>query len=116
MSILEPSGTGKDRSVKTLAIRLEPDLHAQLSLIAQLRDRTITDEIREALAAHIAAVKAQPELSSRADDVLEAIEREAAARRDAISSLFGTAPSEPEDQPGQATRQRARKATSVTNP
>ena len=62
--------------VKTLAIRLEPDVHAQLSLIAQLRGRTITDEIRAALEAHIGAVKASPELAARADSVLEDIERD----------------------------------------
>lgn len=81
-----PSGKG----VKTLAIRLEPDLHAQLSLIAQLRASTITDEIRTAIEAHIAAVKASPDLAGRADSVLEDIEREAAARREAIATLFGT--------------------------
>ena len=40
-----PAG-GTDRhnpaGVKTLAIRLEPDVHTQLTLIAQLRGSTIT--------------------------------------------------------------------------
>jgi predicted DNA-binding protein len=75
--------------VKTLAIRLEPDVHAQLSLIAQLRGSTITEEIRTAIEAHISAVKASPELAGRADAVLEDIERDAAARREAIATLFG---------------------------
>jgi predicted DNA-binding protein len=84
------------RSVKTLAIRLEPELHAQLSLIAQLKGSTITDEIRAAIEAHIAALKSQPELAARAGSVLEDIEREALARRAAIATLFGdqAAPSE----------------------
>ena len=90
-----PSGKG----VKTLAIRLEPDLHAQLSLIAQLRASTITDEIRTAIEAHIAAVKASPDLAGRADSVLEDIEREAAARREAIATLFGTTEQEPTASP-----------------
>lgn len=85
--------TGSGKGVKTLAIRLEPDLHAQLSLIAQLRSSTITDEIRAAIEAHIATVKAAPELVGKADAALEEIEREAAARRDAIATLFGTAAS-----------------------
>lgn len=76
--------------VKTLAIRLEPELHAQLSLIAQLRGSTITDEIRAAIESHIAAVKATPELAGKADSVLADIEREAAARREAIATLFGS--------------------------
>ena len=78
------------RSVKTLAIRLEPDLHAQLSLIAQLRSSTITDEIRTAIESHVAAIKSSPELIGKADSVLEDIEREAATRREAIATLFGS--------------------------
>lgn len=77
-------------SVKTLAIRLEPDLHQQLSLIAQLRGKTITDEIRQAIEAHIASLKTNPDLASQADSVLADIERDAAARREAISTLFGS--------------------------
>ena len=89
MSTMDNPGTSQERGVKTLAIRLEPDLHAQLSLIAQLRGSTITDEIRTALATHIESIKAQPEFAARADDVLDAIAREALARREAIASLFG---------------------------
>jgi predicted DNA-binding protein len=83
------TGTGRGNGVKTLAIRLEPETHAQLSLIAQLRGSTITDEIRQAMDAHITASKTLPELAAQADSVLEDIEREAAARRDAIATLFG---------------------------
>lgn len=93
MSILDNGSTGRS-GVKTLGIRLEPDLHAQLSLIAQLRGATITDEIKAALEAHVTAAKTMPELSGRADAVLEEIERDATARRAAIATLFGT--TEPE--------------------
>lgn len=87
-----PDTPSSDRGIKTIAILLEPDMHAQLSLIAQLRSSTITDEIRLALAAHVESIKSLPELAARADDVLDAIEREAVARRQAIATLFGTAP------------------------
>lgn len=80
--------TGK-AGIKTLAIRLEADVHQQLSVIAQLRDSTITDEIRAAIEAHLVAVKAAPELLAKADAVLEDIEREAVSRREAIATLFG---------------------------
>lgn len=89
MSSTDMSGAPAGRGVKTLAIRLEPELHAQLSLIAQLRSSTITDEIRQAIEAHIASVKASPELASKADGVLDDIERQAADRRAAIATLFG---------------------------
>ncbi|MGI8664853.1 MAG: hypothetical protein ACR2N4_02295 [Jatrophihabitans sp.] len=94
MSIPDTNGTPGKSGVKTLAIRLEPDLHAQLSLLAQLRAATITDEIKAALEAHITAAKSLPELAGRADAVLDDIERDATARRNAIATLFGT--TEPE--------------------
>ncbi|MGO2005222.1 hypothetical protein [Glutamicibacter sp. BW77] len=88
-----PPVDGIDRhnqgNVKTLAVRLEPDIHTQLVLIAQLRGSTLTEEIRQALAAHIAQVKANTDLVSQAESAMAEIEREAAARREAIASLFG---------------------------
>lgn len=90
MSVLDNNGPTGRPGVKTLAIRLEPDLHAQLSLIAQLRGATITDEIKAALEAHITAAKSMPELSGRAEAVLADIERDATAKRAAIATLFGT--------------------------
>ena len=112
MSIEDTTGaSSKERGVKTLAIRLEPDLHAQLSLIAQLRRSTITDEIRAALTTHIASIKAQPELAARADDVLESIERDALARRQAIASLFGTTPGNETTTPTVGSRSRTRKTS-----
>lgn len=98
--------------VKTLAIRLEPDLHAQLSLIAQLRASTITDEIRAAIEAHIALARTAPELAAQAGSVLEDIEREALARRAAIATLFGTDQSDEsstEPDPAPTARSRGRK-------
>jgi predicted DNA-binding protein len=75
--------------VKTLAIRLEDEFHAQLSVLAQLRNSTITEEIRTALEKHLEQSKTSGELSSRAQAVLEDIERESKARQAAIASLFG---------------------------
>jgi hypothetical protein len=80
--------------VKTLAIRLEEDLHAQLSVLAQLRESTITDEIRLALENHLEASKSDTELTNRAQAVLDDIEREAKGRKDAIATLFSK-PAEP---------------------
>jgi hypothetical protein len=76
------------KGVKTLGIRLKPDVHAQLSFIAQLRDGTITDEIQIAIAAHIQAAREDAELKGRADAARAAIEAEAAARQQAIATLF----------------------------
>jgi len=132
MSLADNGSTGRP-GVKTLAIRLEPDLHAQLSLIAQLRGATITDEIKAALEAHIKAAKSMPELSGRAEAVLADIERDATARRAAIATLFGTTepeaaapapaakstaelptgdPESPAAQPGGGSRSRGRRSGS----
>lgn len=83
-----PDETSK--GVKTLGIRLKPDVHAQLSFIAQLRDGTITDEIQLAISEHITHAKADPDLQGRATAARAEIEREAAARQQAIDSLFET--------------------------
>ena len=80
--------TESAKGVKTLGIRLQPDVHAQLSFIAQLREGTITDEIQVALAEHIARAKDDPDLASRAAEARAEIEREATARQQAISTLF----------------------------
>ncbi len=76
--------------MKTLAIRLEDDLHAQLSVLAQLRESTITDEIRQAIEDRLEASKSDPELKNRGQAVLDDIERDAKARQAAIATLFGT--------------------------
>ena len=76
------------RGVKTLGIKLKPDVHAQLSFIAQLREGTITDEIQIAIAEHIARAKDDPDLASRAAEARAEIEREAVARQQAIATLF----------------------------
>jgi predicted transcriptional regulator len=74
--------------MKTLAIRLEDDTHAQLSMLAQLEELTVTDAIRQAIDSYIEAKRSQPELTARAEAVLADIDRDAASRRDAIASLF----------------------------
>jgi predicted transcriptional regulator len=83
--------TTPERSVKTLAIRLDEQLHAQLSVVAQLADLTITDAIRQAIAAWVESRRSQTDLANKAAGALEEIEREASARREAIQALFGQA-------------------------
>ena len=75
--------------MKTLAIRLDDELHAQLSVVAQLAGTSLTDEIRQALEVHLKSKRANPELTERAKLVSEEIEHEAQARQAAITTLFG---------------------------
>lgn len=85
----DASGTNGKSGVKTLGIRFEPEDHAQLSVLAQLRGNTIADEIREAIEAHIQRAKDDPALADGATSALQEIERDATTRRTAIAALFG---------------------------
>jgi len=74
--------------MKPLAVRLNESTRAQLDIIAQLNDRTVTDEIRLAVDAWIEKTKSDPSVLQRAQAVRDEIEREAATKRDAIASIF----------------------------
>lgn len=74
--------------VKTLAVRLNESTRAQLDIIAQLNDRTVTDEIRLAIEAWIEKTKSDPSVLERAESVRAEIEREAATKREAIAAIF----------------------------
>lgn len=100
----------EERKVKTLAIRLDPELHARLSVIAQLSGSTITDEIRTAIATHVEAKAADQDLAGAAAELLEEIERDAAARREALAGLLGQTTSEETTTPKPA-RSRGRKGS-----
>jgi hypothetical protein len=75
--------------VKTLAIRLEEEQHAQLGMIAQLEELTVTDAIRQAIEQWITERRSNPALQARAEAVLADIERDASTRRGAIAALLG---------------------------
>ncbi len=92
--------------MKTLAIRLEEDQHAQLTMLAQLSETTVTDAIRQAIDQWIEQTGSNPKLQERAQAVLEEIEHDAATRRNALASLIKSeqptlalAPAEPDADP-----------------
>ncbi|MGI8767293.1 MAG: hypothetical protein ACR2KM_12420 [Gemmatimonadaceae bacterium] len=76
--------------VKTLAIRLPDELHAQLVLVAGLDGISLTDAIRQGIEGLIERKRGEGDLAARAASALAEIEREADARRAAIQSLFGS--------------------------
>ena len=100
----------QERKVKTLAIRLYPELHAHLSVIAQLSASTITDEIRDALSAHVATKASGEDLAGAAAELLEEIERDAATRREALAGLLGQ-PSAETTKPARRTSGRTKTTT-----
>ena len=75
--------------MKTIAIRLDDELHARLSAVAQLLDSTLSDEIRQAIEDRLEHMASNPDLTSKAQAVLDTIERDAATRKAAISAMFG---------------------------
>jgi predicted transcriptional regulator len=81
--------TGDVRGHKTLALRLDDELHARLSIVARLRDTSLTEEIRRAIDAHLEQISSSPEFTAKAEEVLAEIERDAANRRAAITSMLG---------------------------
>ena len=93
--------------MKTLAIKLEDDTHAQLVVLAQLDELTLADVLRQAVEQYVDRKRGEGDLAARAAGVLEEIEREAGARREAIQALFAQrepAPASPE--PAKAARTR----------
>jgi predicted DNA-binding protein len=78
--------------LKTIAVRLNQETFDLLEVVSQLEATTIVDQIRVAIAAHLERKVADGELAARAQSALEDIDREAAARKEAIGSLIGTLP------------------------
>lgn len=74
---------------KTLAIRMDDDTHAQLTVLAQLQDIPVSDALKQAVDDYIQSRRGQSQFAEQAESALANIEREAATRRDAITSLFG---------------------------
>jgi predicted transcriptional regulator len=74
--------------MKTLAIRLDDDLHAQISALAKLTDTNVTDFIRTAVEERAKALSKDPGLAEKAKAALADIDAEAASRRSAIANLF----------------------------
>lgn len=76
--------------VKTLAIRLPDELHAQLVIVAQLDGLSLTDAIRQAIDGFIDRKRGEGNFADQAALALQEIEREAEARRAAIQALLGS--------------------------
>jgi hypothetical protein len=81
----EPTGRG----IKTLAIRLPDELHAQLVLIAGLEGLSLTDTIRQAIQDLIDRKRGDGDLAAQAAKALDEMELETAARRQALQALLG---------------------------
>jgi hypothetical protein len=77
--------------MKTIAARFEDPLFELLSLVAQLEDTSIVDQIRQAVETHIALKVQAGDLASRAEAAVAEIDREADIKKAAIAGLVGSA-------------------------
>lgn len=100
-----------ETGLKTLAIRIHPGVHAQLSFIAQLRGQTINDEGIAAIVDHVQRAKNDPELRAKADTAQKEIERDAAVKNAAIASIFTDSPTGKTTPPSRAPSRRTGDAT-----
>ena len=94
-------------SVKTLAIRLDSELHARISILARLAELSVTDAIRVAIENHVEVMAADPAVAAKAVSLREQIAREAADQQSALQALFGAESSgsaAPAAPPAKATR------------
>lgn len=78
--------------IRPLSVRITDGLRAQIEVIAQLNDRSVTEEIRLALEAWVETSKSDPKVLQRAETVRAEIEREAKTKQSAIEAIFGSAP------------------------
>jgi hypothetical protein len=74
--------------IRPLSVRMADSTRAQLDIIAQLNNRSVTDEIRYALEHWIDKSKTDPKVLARAAQVRAEIERESATKQGAIAAIF----------------------------
>ena len=80
----EPKGNDVQR---TLAVRVSPDFHAQLAMVAQVDEISLTDLMMQALENHIAARREAPDFKAKVQKALEDAEAQMARTR---AMLLGT--------------------------
>lgn len=83
-------GNGAPGTYKTIGVQIPNDLHSQASMIAKLDDISLRDACVRGLRIYVEQKQAEPDFKARVAQALEDIEREAAERRGAIESLFGS--------------------------
>ena len=79
----------KGNDVRTLAVRVSPDYHAQLSMVAQVDGISLTDLMMQALDNHMATRREAPDFKAKVQKALEDAEAQMARTR---AMLLGTLP------------------------
>jgi hypothetical protein len=79
----------KGNDVRTLAVRVSTDYHAQLSMVAQVDEISLTDLMMKALDSYMASRREAPDFQAKAQAALEEAEAQMARTR---AMLLGTLP------------------------
>ncbi|HEY1915722.1 MAG TPA: hypothetical protein VGH27_09110 [Streptosporangiaceae bacterium] len=79
----------KGNDVRTLAVRVSPDYHAQLSMVAQVDEISLTDLMMKALDSYMAQRREAPDFQAKAQAALNLAEAQMARTR---AMLLGTLP------------------------
>jgi hypothetical protein len=82
----EPKGNDVQR---TLAVRVSPDYHAQLSMVGQVDEMSFTDLMIKALDNHMAARREAPDFKAKVQKALEDAQAQMARTR---AMLLGSLP------------------------
>jgi hypothetical protein len=82
----EPKGNDVQR---TLAVRVSPDYHAQLSMVAQVDEMSLTDLMMKALDTYMASRRKSEDFKAKVQKALEDAEAQMARTR---AMLLGTLP------------------------
>lgn len=80
--------------MKTLAVRLDDDLHARLGLLSKLSGTTVTDTIRTAVEKHLEVLANDPAITATAQELTAEIDKEAELQRKALAALLGSSTKE----------------------
>ncbi|HXA29429.1 MAG TPA: hypothetical protein VN193_11885 [Candidatus Angelobacter sp.] len=74
---------------KTIGVRLDMEVHAQLTALARIEGGTLTAEIEAAIAEYLERKRTDPATAAKAEALLAEFDRNTQAQRDAIAGLFG---------------------------
>ena len=89
----EPKGS----DVRTLAVRVSPDYHAQLSMVAQVDEMSLTDLMMAALDQYMAVRRESDDFKAKVQKALEDAEAQMARTR---AMLLGTLPEDASNETG----------------
>ena len=95
-------------SYRNLPVRMSDDTRAQLEVLAQLNQRSLTEETRIAVEFWVETSKADPTVLQRAEAVRAEIERDAETKRNAIAAVLGGTSDATKPTPGKPTPKGAR--------